>query len=1032
MKNYRSLCLSIALMLSSLGLVAQEAIDDPGQAYFNQGHFEKAAKYWEEARSSIPENEPKYIDTSVRLAAAYQSLGHVNRALRVLEGALPLAENDPERKASVLLQLSGVYFAMRDFQERDMDCSMKEEIRPYSLTRQEIMNEAWYYLEHAKRAISYKKNRYPLLWANILNAKGNIEMARSEIFMYQEEDTKANESLGNAKSAYQESALLSKTDKILNTKSILNRLDTLRALRIFETEEKPLNPNDEYTLALQKAWQQVQKLPDKLHEKVFFLIKIANLAKLTPPLSFFTPVKKKTKEKAQSQRIKEINQIRSSALKEADKLAKRGQDKRAMSYATSHLALLRADEHDYSEAVHLTKSALDYLQYPISISNLQGEIIIRDGGDSFISGRFRNQGKQFVSTRFKIYLPSLLDECREKCQKLCQCQDISFSKNEWSNLSLEEKKAKEKQCKGSWKEGYWKDGYVVLSKDNKRYFSKECKGNCQFLPSLASQNYHPELLLHLERQLGMLLEKTGQRQDAIKAYERALEHLRVRQESHTVSQSFLKMAKKVPFELADLQLRQTANMEEGDNKRFLLKKIIDNIELFNAIEVENYFGDACVTKFKAKHKIDDVDDFFSLYPQNENTAVLYPLLFDDRAELLFFTQSGIEQVTSYKEKKFFEDQINDFNNGISKTNSILDAMRNKKAYVSLREDEKKTTNNLLDTSQAIYTSLFVNNIIDRLENQKIETLVVVPHGDLRTIPFAALYDSKEYLFQKFVLATVPGIKLVNYVEPNKNIVAFLGGADFHYIDPQEYPKVLPCVPLELKNISCILTGKKREWLGEDFVCPILESDSEKKWAEAEACKSAYQVSILKNKEFVLPSIINTFNENYTVVHFSTHGQFNPEPSKNYVRDGKYEKIMMEQLSEVFHSFKTFNFSVDLLTLSACEIAKVNKNAAALGFTSAALKIGVRSVLAAQWVVREDATTYLMSHFYNSLKENSEWSKAKALQEAQKLTLKKMEDCDIEGYCKIEEPDGSLTDRPPRQEFRSPYYWAPFSIVGNWF
>ena len=86
MKNYRSLCLLIALMLSSLGLVAQAAVD-PGQAYFDRGHFEKAVEYWDAAlHNPFVENHPKYyIDTSVHLATAYQFLGRLKEAHQVLQ-----------------------------------------------------------------------------------------------------------------------------------------------------------------------------------------------------------------------------------------------------------------------------------------------------------------------------------------------------------------------------------------------------------------------------------------------------------------------------------------------------------------------------------------------------------------------------------------------------------------------------------------------------------------------------------------------------------------------------------------------------------------------------------------------------------------------------------------------------------------------------------------------------------------------------------------------------------------------------------
>ena len=123
MKMLQKLSLFITLTLSALTVVAQT---DP-QTNFNRGQFELAAQAWAETLSkSTCQNDPKcYIDTSLRLSAAYLSLGRVMNALKVLKDALPIAQKDkdtdPVRFATVLMYLSDAYLAMRGFQDEDLN-----------------------------------------------------------------------------------------------------------------------------------------------------------------------------------------------------------------------------------------------------------------------------------------------------------------------------------------------------------------------------------------------------------------------------------------------------------------------------------------------------------------------------------------------------------------------------------------------------------------------------------------------------------------------------------------------------------------------------------------------------------------------------------------------------------------------------------------------------------------------------------------------------------------------------------------------
>ena len=96
--------------------------------------------------------------------------------------------------------------------------------------------------------------------------------------------------------------------------------------------------------------------------------------------------------------------------------------------------------------------------------------------------------------------------------------------------------------------------------------------------------------------------------------------------------------------------------------------------------------------------------------------------------------------------------------------------------------------------------------------------------------------------------------------------------------------------------------------------------------------------------------------------------------------------------------------IELLTLSACNTAS-GDDRAALGLAGIAIKSGARSALASLWSINDQSTSLLITKFYEKLKANT-GSKAQALREAQLHMLK-------------------------NRQFRHPFYWSAFLLIGNW-
>jgi CHAT domain-containing protein len=146
---------------------------------------------------------------------------------------------------------------------------------------------------------------------------------------------------------------------------------------------------------------------------------------------------------------------------------------------------------------------------------------------------------------------------------------------------------------------------------------------------------------------------------------------------------------------------------------------------------------------------------------------------------------------------------------------------------------------------------------------------------------------------------------------------------------------------------------------------------------------------------------------YRVVHFATHALLdsrNPELSGLVLsmidREGRPQDGFL-RLHEVYN----LKLNADLVVLSACRTAlgAEVRGEGMIGLTRGFMYAGAPQVLASLWSIRDNATTWFMTRFYEALLERHRTPEA-ALREAQ-LAMRK----------------------DPR--WSQPYYWAAFTIQG---
>lgn len=274
----------------------------------------------------------------------------------------------------------------------------------------------------------------------------------------------------------------------------------------------------------------------------------------------------------------------------------------------------------------------------------------------------------------------------------------------------------------------------------------------------------------------------------------------------------------------------------------------------------------------------------------------------------------------------------------------------------------------LKFSQQVYDWL-IRPAETELSDSKIETLVFVLEGLLRNIPISALYDGERYLVQKYSTALAPSLQLL---EPRA---------------------------LEKEKLRAITAGVSQASQGFAAL-PGVET-------ELTEISQAIPSAQLLNQQFTSENFQKEISETtFPLIHLATHGQFSSNPEETFVLTWD-SQVKVRDFEELLRSrARTRSNPIELLVLSACETAQ-GDNRAALGLAGMAVRSGARSTIATLWSVKDESTALLMTQFYQKLvRPTAQINKAEALRQAQ-------------------------IDLLNSAEYKHPFYWAPFILVGNW-
>jgi CHAT domain-containing protein len=403
---------------------------------------------------------------------------------------------------------------------------------------------------------------------------------------------------------------------------------------------------------------------------------------------------------------------------------------------------------------------------------------------------------------------------------------------------------------------------------------------------------------------------------------------------HDAEDFFQREIKPIYVEFVDALLR-SADMNAARQASYL-DRALRAIEALKSAELQDYFRDECVVAQEAQA--------LPIEQVAHDAAVLYPIVLPDRIELLLRVGGTLTR------RSVAIDQ------GTLATNAL-----------QLRElIQTPDSTRFLPYAQRLHRWL-IAPIEPALKAAKATTLVIVPDGVLRVIPFAVLHDGAHYLVHDYALATTPSLTLTapQPLSPQK-LPALLTGV----AEPVQGFAPLPKVPGELAGIREHLAG-----------------------------------AVLMNDQYTTAKLAAALErEEYGIVHMATHSVVGNTPADSYLLtfDGR---LSMTDLERLLQRGRFRRQPVELLTLSACETAIGNERAA-LGLAGIALKAGARSAVATLWRVSDESSAALMKHFYAGLAAPRYVSKAAALRSAQLAMIE-------------------------RDATSHPAHWAAFMLIGNW-
>ncbi|MBD2546653.1 MULTISPECIES: CHAT domain-containing protein [Planktothricoides] len=369
----------------------------------------------------------------------------------------------------------------------------------------------------------------------------------------------------------------------------------------------------------------------------------------------------------------------------------------------------------------------------------------------------------------------------------------------------------------------------------------------------------------------------------------------------------------------------------------------------------------------------DIQNFNSLQQRlgnvSKTAAILYPLVLSDRLELVLV-------IPDYPP----------IHRSVPVTQTELE-QGIKNFLVSLTSPLQRRRINLANQSGKQLYDWLIKPIENDLALLKVDTIIYAPDGQLRYIPLAALYDGDRWLIERFRVNNITAASLTNF-------------------DPQVMGKIkMFAAAFTQGSYQFNLGGSQLNLSGLEFAGEEV----------ANIAKIIPNTRSLFNHNFNLKATLPQELNQYNIVHLATHAAFiDGQPEESFILLGDGSRITLRDL-------ETWSLpNVQLMVLSACQTAVgefLGNGQEILGFGYQMQKAGVKAAIASLWSVDDRATQELMTEFYHQFSTGTV-TKAEALRQAQLSLI----------------TNSNSEDNNPQHnpQFKHPYYWSSFILIGNGF
>jgi len=297
-------------------------------------------------------------------------------------------------------------------------------------------------------------------------------------------------------------------------------------------------------------------------------------------------------------------------------------------------------------------------------------------------------------------------------------------------------------------------------------------------------------------------------------------------------------------------------------------------------------------------------------------------------------------------------------------------------------------------------------------------LVIVSDGALQYLPFGALPNPKNLrpktqptpLLLEHEIVNLPSLstlavlrKEVNNRQPAPKAIAILADPVFSSDDPRLKS---PQQQLDKRNVNDLDLSRTARDTGVTFNrLPFTRTEADRILALVPDALRKEAFDFGANRAIATSPELSQ----YRIVHFATHGILNStQPELSGVVLSLFDNKGVPQNGFLrLHDIFNLNLPAELIVLSACEtgLGKEVKGEGLVGLTRGFMYAGSPRVVVSLWSVDDEGTSELMTKFYQKMLQDK-LKPAAALRQAQIEMLQ-------------------------NNNFAAPYYWAAFTLQGEW-